>query len=211
MTNRRDISLLAALDRLTAGLDPVVDLAFRRIVGPMLSNEGSLIDDGPKLGRLTKSGRRWTVVRAALLERGLTYIAGGRLKAKLVDDVMAHASSIRAKRQRAGRIGAQSRWDAVWEAKWANTLDDAMANAVTSPPAPSGQAADILPLDTEARSLAIACRFKPGSEEEIRAAVAAFLKHRPWPRRLGPEPGAHGSACSPELLYEIALQTGAYA
>lgn len=60
-------------------LEPMEELAYRRILDLIYVTGDNLPDDGKRMAWMTKTGRKWPAIRQALIDMGKIEVSGGRI------------------------------------------------------------------------------------------------------------------------------------
>jgi hypothetical protein len=202
-----------------AGFDAETEAAFHRLINTMLKNGGAIAFDPQALAAAMGVGARAVRRRiAGPMLYGLLYQQDGMIRCTLLDELMANATRLRAKRSAAGRNGAATRW----RDKSAVSTASIMANANPEPqteciaqgpvsvslpdhPVPAALTDDRADIEvTTDRN-----QWAPFADDaERRAACSDFLLRRKWKSAWGPKPLERGSYVPRELVEELCIQLG---
>lgn len=98
-----------ALDGMQA-LDIYEELGYRRIIDFIYNTNDRLLDDDKRMVRLTKLGKRWPRVKAALINLGKIYIQDGYIRNKRCSQVLCKIDIKRAQQSEAGKKGMRKRY-----------------------------------------------------------------------------------------------------
>ena len=90
-------------------LDAIEELAYRRLIDLVVTTGDDIPDDDKRLAWMTKTGRRWKLVKAALISAGKIEVSEGKIRvAKAADMVRKSVQRIEQK-SAAGRASAERR------------------------------------------------------------------------------------------------------
>lgn len=191
----------------THTLSPWEELAYRRLLDLVVVTGDELPDDDKRLAWMTKTGRRWPAIKAALISYGKIAVLDGRIRVAEASDALQKTARKMAQKSQAGRASAESR--KMLEKQETSTAD--VAHSVAT--------AEQLP--TNPRTHKEKKQKKEGARQggrgsyvgDLRLAgdddrstwemlVKGYSADRPWswPVFRGPKPDEPGCYAPPDLL-----------
>jgi uncharacterized protein YdaU (DUF1376 family) len=90
-------------------LEPLEELAYRRLLDLIYVTGNRVVDDDRRLGRMTKTGRRWKQIKTALLAFEKIYVKDGLIRNKKCDAILAQYGRDMAQKSAAGKSSAGKR------------------------------------------------------------------------------------------------------
>jgi uncharacterized protein YdaU (DUF1376 family) len=90
-------------------LEPLEELAYRRIIDLIYATNDALPDDEKRLARMTKTGKSWKKIRLTLIELDKIQIVNGFIRNKKCTSELAAARQRIEQNSRAGKISAEKR------------------------------------------------------------------------------------------------------
>ncbi len=147
-------------------LEPMEELAYRRILDLIYVTDDTLTDDDSRLGWMTKAGRKWPAIRKRLLEAGKLEARDGRISHPRCRKVLARTHRRMAQKKRAGRAGAKVT-NTLKKKKTASAAAAAEAPATQEPETrnPKGGKRDPRPKENFNREDDIAGRIRRALED----------------------------------------------
>jgi len=90
-------------------LEPMEELAYRRILDLIYATNDQLMDDPKRMMRMTKTGKKWTAIRKTLIELGKIYVENGFIKNEKCTKHLIAARTRIEQNALAGKISAEKR------------------------------------------------------------------------------------------------------
>ena len=90
-------------------LEPLEELAYRRLLDLIYVTGNRVVDDDRRLGRMTKTGRRWKQIKSSLLAFEKIYVKDGLIRNKKCDAILAQYGRDMAQKSAAGKSSAGKR------------------------------------------------------------------------------------------------------